>query len=367
VKNWDEKKKLNIIWTTKVGTLSYSSPIVVGDRVLVTAEPAQLVCLDAKNGKLLWEKPNGPDQFAHNAENDEQPKDAGNAAATPASDGKRVWAQFGNIVACYDLAGNRVWIKQFENKNPLEHGHSSSPVLGGGKLILSIGCTIAVDPATGNELWRQPKATVTYGTPAVGKVADMDVLLTCGGYVLNLKDGAVLNKKLPSVSYTSPVLQGDVAYFAGSGRSACAYKLTPAGPDAVKSKQLWESDMGSGDCFASPVISGGMLFIANDSGTLSVFDATSGDTVYTTQLTIPNASHAEGVADGHIYPSPAAAGKCVFLGSDSGDMLIIEPAKEYKEVGRCRLAEGSGSTPFFAADRIFARSGDSLCCLGNNR
>jgi outer membrane protein assembly factor BamB len=366
VKSWDEKKKLNILWKANVGKLSYSSPIVVGDRVLVTAEPAQLVCLDAKDGAKLWEKSNGVDQLAGavNSDDIERPKDAGNAAATPASDGKCAWAQFGNIVACYDLAGNRKWIKHFANKDPLEYGHSSSPVLGAGKLILTIGCTIAVDPATGNELWRQPKAGETHGTPAVGKLAEMDVLLTCSGQLLRLRDGAVLNKKLPSLAYTSPVLQGDIAYFAGAGRSAYACKLTPAGPDAVKSKQLWESDMGSGDCFASPAISDGMMFIANDAGTLSVFDAKSGQTIYTRQLDIPNDSHAEGAAAGHIYPSPVAAGKYVFVTSDSGDMLIIEPAREYKEVGRCRLAEGSGATPFFAADRIFARSGDNICCIG---
>jgi hypothetical protein len=364
VKSWNEKKKLNILWVTKVGKPSYSSPIVVGDRVLVTAEPAQLVCLDAKNGDKVWEKSNTPAQLADKPAEIETPKDAGNAAATPVSDGKRVWAQFGGIVACYDLAGERKWIKYFENKDPLAHGHSSSPVLGAGKLILTIGCTIAVEPATGNEIWRQPKASGTYGTPTVGKLAQTDVLVTCSGYLLRLQDGAVLNKRLPSLAYSSPVFQGDIAYFAGSGRSAYAYKLTPKDPDAVQAKQIWESDIGPGDCFASPAISGGMMFIASDAGLLSVFDAKSGETVYTKQMDIPNSSHAEGAADGHIYPSPIAAGKYVYVGSDSGDMVVLDPAKEYKEVGRGALAEGSGSTPVFAGDKIFARSGDNVCCIG---
>jgi outer membrane protein assembly factor BamB len=397
VKNWDEQKKLNIIWTAKVGKLSYASPIVVGDRVLVTAEPAQLVCLDAKSGKPLWEKSNGPDQVPPEPKKEEAPTEAGpapeeegigagNAAATPVSDGKYVWAEFAtDIVACYDLDGNRKWIKHFEHfeNKPLQYGHSSSPVLAAGKLILNIDCTIAVDPATGKELWRQPKASESRGTPVVGKLADMEVLLTCSGYLLRLKDGAVLNKKLPSLSYSSPILQGDVAYFAGASRFASAYKLTPGGPDVVTAKQLWESDMGDGDCFASPVISEGMLFAANDYGLLSVFDA-KGVTIYTKRLKLPHQpggppeALAEGATQkasegpsenpadiGHIYPSLAVAGKNVFIGSDSGDMVIIESAKEYKEVGQGKLATGSGAAPFFAADRIFARSGDNLCCIGH--
>ena len=144
---WDEAKNIGIAWKTKIGGGSYSSPIVVGDRVLVTAEPAQLVCLDAATGRKLWEQATGTDQLAQKPADEEKPPKAGagNAAPTPVSDGKMVWAQFGNIVACYDLEGRRKWIKSVESRpQKMEYGHSASPVLAGDKLILSIGCVLAV-------------------------------------------------------------------------------------------------------------------------------------------------------------------------------------------------------------------------------
>ena len=47
----------NILWKTPVEIGGYSSPIVVRDRVFVTEEMGSLVCLDVRDGKVLWSKP----------------------------------------------------------------------------------------------------------------------------------------------------------------------------------------------------------------------------------------------------------------------------------------------------------------------
>jgi hypothetical protein len=50
------RRDKNILWQTPVEIGGYSSPIVVRDRVLLTAEMGSLVCLDLNDGKILWQK-----------------------------------------------------------------------------------------------------------------------------------------------------------------------------------------------------------------------------------------------------------------------------------------------------------------------
>ena len=49
---WSPDK--NVVWATPTPTSSNSTPIVVGDRLFVCAEPATLLCLDAESGKPYW-------------------------------------------------------------------------------------------------------------------------------------------------------------------------------------------------------------------------------------------------------------------------------------------------------------------------
>jgi outer membrane protein assembly factor BamB len=49
----------NFAWTTRMPGKSNASPIVVGDRIFVTAEPDYLVCVSKKDGKVLWVRSHG--------------------------------------------------------------------------------------------------------------------------------------------------------------------------------------------------------------------------------------------------------------------------------------------------------------------
>ena len=46
----------NVLWKTPVKAGGYSSPIVAGGKVFVTAEMGSLICLDLADGQILWEK-----------------------------------------------------------------------------------------------------------------------------------------------------------------------------------------------------------------------------------------------------------------------------------------------------------------------
>ncbi len=54
VLSWDEGTGRNVLWRTPMPSWSHASPVVVGNRVVVLAEPNQVLCLDARTGQVLW-------------------------------------------------------------------------------------------------------------------------------------------------------------------------------------------------------------------------------------------------------------------------------------------------------------------------
>jgi hypothetical protein len=62
VTDWDEKTGRNVLWKTAMPNWGHSCPIVVGDRVFLTAEPGwksdwpALLCVAAADGRILWQR-----------------------------------------------------------------------------------------------------------------------------------------------------------------------------------------------------------------------------------------------------------------------------------------------------------------------
>lgn len=48
----------NILWAAPLPNNGVSSPIIVGNRIYVTTEPSDLVCLDKATGRILWIRSN---------------------------------------------------------------------------------------------------------------------------------------------------------------------------------------------------------------------------------------------------------------------------------------------------------------------
>jgi len=47
-----------ILWMAPMPDNGVSSPIIVGDRIFITSEPSDLICLDKKSGQILWIRSN---------------------------------------------------------------------------------------------------------------------------------------------------------------------------------------------------------------------------------------------------------------------------------------------------------------------
>lgn len=211
---WDKTK--NVAWKAEVPGVAWSSPIVVGDKVILTTavtenqkKPApggfgggfgkggggkggggfgkggfgggkppdavykfEIVCLDRATGKPVWSKTAA----------EKKPLIAagmGNsfASETPVSDGERVYAYFGaHGLYCFDLAGKKLWDKDLgAYQMQMGFGSGSSPVLDGDRIFIKCdneekSFLIALDKKDGKELWKKGRTEKTsWATPVVWK------------------------------------------------------------------------------------------------------------------------------------------------------------------------------------------------------
>jgi outer membrane protein assembly factor BamB len=279
----------------------------------------------------------------------------GYSSATPVTDGKHVYVLYGNgLVAAYDLGGKRLWLKLVEHPTAA-YGHGASPVLVKDKLIVHFSDLVALDTLDGSEVWRT-KIPPNHGTSMVARIGDTDVLIHPNGVAVRAADGVILAKNLGSCGPNSPLVQDGKAFFmAGQARGV----ILPTSPDpATKWEPLWKgkgtSLKGGGYWFPSPVLDGGLLYALNASGIFTVVDAETGQEVYEERLEFKG---------GQCYPSISLAGRHLFVSSDNGHTLVLEPGRAYKEVAR-NVLEPFRSTPVFEGKRMYVRTLQNLWCIG---
>jgi outer membrane protein assembly factor BamB len=417
---WSPSK--NVVWKTLMPGYGVSHPVPLGERLITCSEPATLLCLNRNDGKILWLKscsyseleiePEAKERLKKELEEvaaltkkqsaiqremdalrrslvkdqappqeveekckpfriqiDELSKQrlgfplaqrytqpsqhstAGFSAPTPVTDGQKIFVAFGNgLVACYDLEGNREWLKLIGHSN-LTYAHSGSPILVGGRLVVHFTDLVALDPKTGSEAWRL-KLPPAWGTPLATRIGEVDVILTPKGGLVRAQDGKLLADRLASCGANSPVLQKNIAFFAHGGATAVRLPATIA--ETLQPEIVWRAKLkGGGYGFCSPLVHDGLLYAANDQGILTVLDAATGSVVYEERL----------ILRGQIYPSISLAGHRLYVSSDEGMTVVLEPGREYKELARNKL-EPFRSSLVFEGKRVYVRTEKSLYCLG---
>jgi hypothetical protein len=98
----------------------------------------------------------------------------------------------------------------------------------------------------------------------------------------------------------------------------------------------------------------GLIYVICGNRIFTVLDAKNGRLVYQERLNF---------GTGRVYPSITLAGDQLFVNADNGVTLILEPGREYKEVGRNTLEEFR-SSPVFVGKRMCLRGYKHLYCIG---
>jgi outer membrane protein assembly factor BamB len=370
----------NILWKTPVEAGGYSSPIVAGDKVFVTAEMGSLFCLDLADGKVLWKK----DLFSKDSKDIPADlskqlmrgcgRDSKQSTPTPTSNGELVFSiNATGLCACYDLRGDQKWIRIVETARDEEH-FSSSPIFLGDRVILSWGCLLALNAKDGRTLWKATDARLTHGTPVIAKVGGEAVAVTPGGDVVRLADGEILCSELFESTYATPLVEGNVLYVIDA--EARAWELPARAEKGMRLKELWKTRLG-GTFMASPVYRDGLLYtIENQRCRLHVLDAKTG-AVLTATRTVDEATKAERLEAGskidglaparYAYASPAATEKHIFFFDDAGNTAVLELGRKHRLVGVNKLEDGLVGTPFFVKDKVILRGSQTVYCVGEKR
>jgi len=368
---WDSRDGTHILWRAEVGT-GQSTPVPAGGRIFLGAERDALVCVDGRTGNVLWRADDGfaclPPQWKVNQKRYPAGKGGGYSVATPVTDGSAVYmCHATGIVAAFTLDGKRKWVRHFAEPQVPEYGRSASPVLAGGKLVVSLGGLIALDPATGETLWQNRAARPAYGTPSPTKIGGMDVLVTPNGDLVALDDGRLLAEEIAQAQYTTPLVRDGVAYFLDCPAVAVLLPAElPAGARAATTKKLWENEDIEGEFFASPLWHEGLLYCQANEGVLYVLDSATGRIVWQRKLDIPSAAPEPGMPAANLYASPTLVGRHLLLCNDAGQSLLLTCGREYKEVARNYLDAGSGACPMAMGNALLLRAGKWLYAIGKN-
>jgi outer membrane protein assembly factor BamB len=369
----------NVVWKTAMPGYGGSCPIVLGDKIYLTAysgygiekgqgSPENLLrhvlCLDAASGKIVWDK-------TFKAELPEQEYDAtqinlhGYASNTPVTDGKSLYVFMGRSgVYALSLSGDTLWHAEVGSKIHV-WGSGTSPILAGDLVIVNAsiesGSVVALNKATGKEVWRVGDIVQSWSTPALLDLpgGKQELVVSLKGKVLGI-DPATGRQLwtcdgVPDYVCPAVLTHGDIAYVTG-GRKPFFMAIRGGGQgDVTKSHKLWE--VTKTPKVPTPLYDNGYLYWVNDAkGIVCCMKADSGEVVYEERL-----------GDlGVVYASLLLADGKLYGVSRSKGAFVLAAGPKFKELGRNDLGDSSifNATPVPCQGHLLLRSDGFLYCLG---
>ena len=380
---WDVEKSVNILWRTPIPGLGHSSPVVWGERVFLTTAISgaakttynpkdddinptddqsthqwRVYCLNKSTGKIIWS------QTAYQgAPKVKRHIKATQANATPATDGRVVVVSFGSEgLYCYDFDGKLLWKQDLGILDPgyagqpdLSWGYASSPAIYQGLAIVQ--CDIqknsfiaAFDLKDGKRVWFTPRDELpSWSTPVIYQGKGRTELITSGSRYYRGYDpltGKELWRLLDDcqVKVPSPVVANDLFYLSGGnprGREFYVVRPNATGdislPKGQESSQsiAWRKSNGS-PYTPTPIVYGDYLYICNDNGVLTVYDAKNGRQAYV---------HRIGTKGSTFSASPIAARGNLYFASEDGEVFVIKAGPVYELLATNQMGEPLMATP----------------------
>jgi len=375
--NWSATE--NVAWKTEIPGESWSSPIVWENRVFVTTATdngvsCRVVALDRDSGRILWNR----EVFQQITRR----KEARNtyATPTPATDGERVYACFGDgSFAALTLAGELVWTNR---AHPFygQHGLGSSPILHRDLLIMArdgssdgedkkLGWqtpwdrsyVLALDARTGREQWRTGRgmSRISHGVPTIWEHDGIAEVVSEAGDVVqgfDIRTGERLwTDEVAGEGKVPSTVIGDGMVFTAGGwggkETIKAFRLGGRG-DLKETRLVWQQKKGMPKV-PSMLYLKPHLFAVADGGVASCMNASTGDLIWQERV------------GGNFSASPIAAAGRLYLVADNGDTAVLEAGPEFKVLSRNPLGEKVQASPALADGRIYIRTEQHLYSFRN--
>jgi outer membrane protein assembly factor BamB len=362
-------------WRAAIPGRGHSSPVVWGDQVFVTtavptgrqaAHRFVLLSIDRATGNLLWER-----TAAEATPHEGHHRQYGSfASASPVTDGEHIYASFGSRgLYCYDLEGTLVWQKDLgQMRKFLQFGEGTPLVLDDDRLIVKFdhegdSFVVALDKATGAELWRAERDEITSWSPPL--VVEHDgrkqvvVAATRRVRSYDFESGELLWEAagLGRNQIPAPVHQGDLVFVMSGYTSPnlMAIRLGGQGDLTGSDAIVWQNKQANAYT-PSPVLFENQLYVLTDGGVLTNFDATTGEVHYRQRLPGPS----------NFKASPVAVDDKLYLSSEEGQVLVVRLGPTFELLATNTL-EGAVfiAAPAITNGEILLRSLDSLYAVGS--
>jgi outer membrane protein assembly factor BamB len=351
----------HILWKAALPGRGLSSPIIVGDKIFVTAaegseqERLLVLCFDVRSGQQLWKR-----TFWATGRTMCHEKTCV-AAPTPVSDGQHVVALYSsNDLVCLDLDGNLEWLRGITVDYPNVSnslGMASSPVIVDGVLITQVendsqSLVLGVRLADGKNLWQmaRPKGANWTSPVPLHDAAVPSVALQSGKgiHVVNARTGALISSYSDgAATIPSSVLFGSTLLSPSHGITA----LDVSGHQE-EIPMLWRSRALS-PATASPMVMDNGVFVVNNAGVLTRGSLDGGKREWQLRLKGPFSASAVGF------------GTFQYWINEAGLLQVVDvAAQEGEVVSTLDLGQTVLGTPSIAHGALFIRSDQTLWKIG---
>ena len=333
--------------------------------------------LDAATGKPLW-KHEYPVKYTMSY--------PAGPRCTPIIDGDNLYTLGGegNLICFVADTGQIVWQKdlpkEYHTKTAL-WGYASHPLIDGAKLIVLAGGdgthAVALDKATGKELWRSSSAPEQgYSPPTIIEAGGRRQLLLGRPTALSAVDPES-GKEIWSVPYEatsgsiimSPVRTANYIYFGGYSNKSLLVSLSE---DGTKAEVEWRDkpQHGIAPVNVQPYVSGSTMYGVDQNGKMYAVELPSGKRLWETTKPISQRPAQNGTA---FIVRQGTTGDRYWLFNDSGDLVIANLTPQgYEEIDRAHLIAPSNTAfgrdvvwcmPAFANQRLYVRNDNECICV----
>jgi outer membrane protein assembly factor BamB len=386
----------NVVWKAAIPGRGHSSPIVWGDRVFLTTSvrgkqvPGRLapdhlgfdmkpgylhpdsvdvdydhalsvLALDAKTGKILWQKTayDGPMY-------DNRHRSNTYASATVITDGSLLYASFeAHGLYCYTVDGVLKWRADLGNVAKAGLGPGTSPILYKSLVILQVdqemgaeSRILAFDRQTGREVWRAERNNRrSWATPVLVNAGSRVDLVASGAENVIAYDPDTGKERWRTEGTRShPIpsfVQTHGLVFASAGSSSKV--LLALRPDAADdaSRIAWRHNKGTA-YVTSPIAVGDYLYIFSDTGITTCLDARTGAIVYEGgRVPVPATFRASAVSFGDR----------ILLTSEDGDTFVMRTGPKHEILRTNSIGEPVWASPALAGGTLYIRGETHLFAI----
>ncbi len=381
----------NIEWVTPMPGSSAATPIVWNDRVFVSSfddetENLLALCLDRRDGKILWKKITGSGAGAQRRHN--------KASPSPITDGEYVYFYYGSgDLVCFDFDGNKIWSRNIQKDYgtfAVQFGYGSSPLLYRNQLYIIVmqrdttyrtnepreSYFLAIDPKTGKNLWKHLRPSdarresfESYTTPIPYEGSGRNEIVLHGGDYTTGHDpetgkelwrwGSYNPRKIPTWRIVPSAVTGAGKIFVAAPKRSPLYAIAGGAKGAIGLDQAaWKFDASPPDV-CTPLFYKDRLFVFDgDKYVMTCIDPQSGKTIWSGRTG----------GDKVYRASPTGGDGKIYCFNEDGLVVVLDAtADEYKELSRIEMGEGPSRSSIALSDgHLFIRTAKNLYCVGKS-